>query len=105
MVPILGIIGVFGGGTVICAMFFYFRHRRNKMLHETLRAMIDKGVPIPPELLGAPQENLPPRIRSGVRNDFLIGLILIAVGLGLSMLIEDLRGNSVLSRCLLASPS
>jgi len=88
MVPIFGIVGVFGGGTVIVGLFLYFRYRRNKMLHETLRAMVDKGVPIPPELLGAPQQNTPPRIRSGVRNDFLIGLVLVAVGLGLSMLLE-----------------
>jgi len=83
MIPIFGIVGVFGGGTVICAMFFYFRHRRNKMLHETLRAMIDKGVPIPPELLAAPQQNAPPR----PRNDLRMGLVLIAIGFGLSSFI------------------
>jgi hypothetical protein len=83
MVNIIAIIGVFGGGVAVCALFFYFRHRRHQILHETLRTMIDKGVPIPPELLAAPQQNAPPRIR----NDLLIGLVLVAMGFGLSMFI------------------
>ncbi len=82
MVNIIAIVGVFGGGVAICALFFYFRHRRNQMLHETLRAMIDKGVPIPPELLAAPRESAPPRIR----NDFRTGLILVCIGLALMII-------------------
>lgn len=82
MVNIIAIVGVFGGGVTVCALFFYFRHRRNQMLHETLRAMIEKGVPIPPELLAAPRESAPPRIR----NDFRTGLILVCTGLALMMI-------------------
>jgi len=85
MVAIMGIVGVFGGGAVVVGLFLYFRHRRNQLLHETLRAMIDKGVPIPPELLAAPQEYTPPR----PRNDFLIGLVMVATGLGLWMFIPE----------------
>jgi len=35
----------------IVAIAFYAIHRRNKLLHENLRIMIDKGMPITPELV------------------------------------------------------
>ncbi len=35
----------------IVAIVFYFQHRRNKLAHETIRAMIEKGMPITPELV------------------------------------------------------
>jgi hypothetical protein len=82
MVNVIAIVSVFGGGVAVFALFFYFRHRRHQILHETLRTMIEKGVPIPPELLSRPQENAPPRIR----NDFRTGLILVCVGLALMMI-------------------
>jgi hypothetical protein len=46
-----GIISSFGMVVAIIALAGYFAHRRNKMAHETMRAMIDKGVPITPELV------------------------------------------------------
>jgi hypothetical protein len=84
MIPIFGIVGVFGGGTVVVGLFLYFRYRRNKMLHETLRAMIDKGVNIPPELLSMPPESFAPRPRSDLRT----GLILICVGVSLFLVLD-----------------
>jgi hypothetical protein len=83
IVPIMGIAGVFGGGTVVVGLLLYFRYRRNKMLHETLRAMIEKGVNIPPELLSMPPESFGPRPRS----DFRTGLILVGVGVALFFLL------------------
>ena len=35
----------------IVAIVHYFKHRRNKMTQETMLALIEKGVPITPELL------------------------------------------------------
>jgi hypothetical protein len=35
----------------ILVIIFYFRYRRNKMANEILRAMIEKGIPITPELV------------------------------------------------------
>jgi hypothetical protein len=51
------------------------------MLHETLRAMIEKGVPIPPELIVPPQ-----RLRLKTFNDMRSGLILLGWGLGMVIL-------------------
>jgi hypothetical protein len=67
---------VFGMPVVIVALVLFYRYRRNAMLHRTLAAMIDKGVPIPPELL-QPEK---PR-----KSDLRRGITLIAVGLGLVM--------------------
>lgn len=53
------------------------RLKRSKMQHDTLRLMIEKGQPIPPELL-QPQE-----ARCRPRSDLRRGLIFIATGIGL----------------------
>src|SRR5258706_2251251 len=53
LLPIISVLADFRSPVIILALFFYFRHRRNRMLHDTLRAMVEKGVPIPPELLAS----------------------------------------------------
>ncbi len=75
----------------IIIIVFYFKHRRNQMMNETLRAMIDKGTPITPELLNSLKGN-----KNGVgaagnavgnfvrqRNDLRTGVILMGIGLGI----------------------
>ena len=73
-------------GSVLLAVVaaFWFRFRRYKTLHETLRIMAEKGVPIPPELLN-PAE--PRRSQRGLRS----GLVWLAIGIGAMtyFLIED----------------
>jgi hypothetical protein len=65
---------VFACPVAIVAVILVYRYRRNLILHKTLASMIEKGVPIPPELL---QPEKPPR------NDLKRGFVLIGVGLGL----------------------
>jgi hypothetical protein len=65
---------VFGMPVAIVAVVLWFRHRRNRQLHDTLARMIEKGVPIPPELLTPPERRKPSDLRRGV--------VLIAAGLG-----------------------
>jgi hypothetical protein len=71
----------------IIIIVFYFKHRRHQMMNETLRAMIDKGTPITPELLNSLKGN-----KNGVgvfgsfvrqRNDLRTGVILMGIGLGI----------------------
>jgi hypothetical protein len=50
------------------------RHRRERILHDTLRAMIEKGAEIPAQLLGADKRKPDDRRR---------GLILVGAGIGL----------------------
>jgi hypothetical protein len=67
---------VFACPVLIVIAVLVYRFRRNAMLHRTLAAMIEKGVPIPPELLA-------PEPRQRVKSDLQRGLVLIAVGMGL----------------------
>jgi hypothetical protein len=68
----------------VVAIALYFKHRRNKMAHETLRAMIEKGVPVTPELIASLKsrgiKNGETRSRGAGR--LLVGLILVGVGIG-----------------------
>ena len=90
-IDVVGIVGVVFGCTVpiaIVAIVFYARHRRLKMHHETIRAMIEKGMPIPPEMVAGTRSDLllgnsDPR---PARGDFRGGLILVAVGSALLMI-------------------
>jgi hypothetical protein len=58
------------------------------MLHETVRTMVDKGVPIPPEMFKS-DENASP-FAGGTkrpRNDLRTGLILTCLGVGIVLFI------------------
>lgn len=94
IVPLASKISPFIMAVTIILIVYYFRHRRNKMVHETLRAMIEKGLPITPELLaglggknsfsGNPFDQLFPGRQQGRNRHLLPGLILIGVGLALT---------------------
>lgn len=79
LVPTVSVVAVFASIVAVCALFFAFLHRRNRMLHETVRLMVEKGVAIPPELLTKPDKKNPER----TRNDLRRGWKLIGVGVGL----------------------
>ena len=89
LIPIVAMVAVFGSPVAILGLFFYFRHRRNRMMHETLRAMIEKGVPIPPELLAGGGAALANAANAGLlqNNDLRYGLIFVALGIGLFVLV------------------
>jgi hypothetical protein len=82
----------------IVAIVFYFRHRRNKMMQETMLALIEKGVPITPELLA--QLRITPSRSSNMlgqqpgqsRHGRLLGG-LIFTGVGTALLITNRGGN------------
>lgn len=77
--PFLTLVAIF-------AIVLHFRHRRRVVVHETLRAMIEKGLPIPPELLsgGADGDGVA-RPRSAHR-DLRGGLVLVGLGAALFFL-------------------
>jgi hypothetical protein len=74
-VPLIVAI-VFGCPVAIVAIILYYRHRKNRLLHDTLAKAIEKGAPIPPELL-APDK---PR-----KSDLRRGLTLVAIGVGVTI--------------------
>ena len=80
-------LGMFAMITVLVGLGLANKLQRNKILHETIRLMIEKGQPIPPELL---HPTAPPRRRSRV--DLYGGLVLVGVGLSLFILLGSLSG-------------
>jgi hypothetical protein len=91
---ILGLSGgeVLIGGAVIVILFsipiilvsiqLCFRQEREKMLQETIRSMIEKGTPIPPELFTRAGAGGNSGMLLGPRHDLRNGLLLIGVGIG-----------------------
>ncbi|MGO8698903.1 MAG: DUF6249 domain-containing protein [Limisphaerales bacterium] len=78
---------------ILISIQLCFRHQREKMLHETIRSMIEKGVPIPPELFtkaegGADAHSHLPRsetdlgMRLGRPHDLRNGILLLGIGFG-----------------------
>jgi hypothetical protein len=82
LITFISVVTPFLFTAVIVASLLFFRHRRNRMLHETLRAMIEKGAPIPPELLSPQGARMRIRFGSDLRN----GLVMLGIGAGLMIL-------------------
>jgi Domain of unknown function (DUF6249) len=89
----LAIIGTFGMPVAIIAIAGYFAYRRNKIAHETLRAMIEKGMPITPELVAEIRNKNRGNSAGGLtRSRLLPGLVL--AGVGTALLIGGSRGEA-----------
>lgn len=89
LVPIVAIVMGCSIPIVIVGLQLYFRHRKNIMLHETLRTMVEKGVPIPPEMFKKTEHEFMEHDKSTdkrPRNDLRNGLIFIGIGIGVVML-------------------
>ncbi|MDJ0910293.1 MAG: DUF6249 domain-containing protein [Woeseiaceae bacterium] len=69
MEGIFGIIGVFGGLTVVLSLFFWFRYRNRRDMQETIRTALDKGHELTPDIidrLGQPKPAKDKDLRLGV---------------------------------------
>jgi hypothetical protein len=62
---------------LIVAVILYFGFSRSRMQHRTIRMLVEKGQPVPAELLAPPA----PAVRQ--RSDMRRGVVLSMVGLGL----------------------
>ena len=78
LVPIMGIIGVFGMPAVIVLIVSYFENKKKEKFHETLQVMMGSGQEVTPELL----QSIPGYAADGERNDIRKGFIVTGVGLG-----------------------
>ena len=79
VIPLVAIIfmTVFGAPVLIVAVIMYFGFSRNRMMHRTVRMMVEKGQPVPPALL------TPPAPAQRQRSDLRRGVVLGMVGIGL----------------------
>ncbi len=67
---------VFGTPVAVVAVIMYFGFSRNRMMHKTVRMMVEKGQPVPAALLNPPPHE---RKRSDVRR----GVVMMMIGIGL----------------------
>jgi hypothetical protein len=85
LVPLFGVIFTFATPIVLVALILRYRMKRARLLHQTITTMVEKGVPVPAELLNPPR-----RSKSDLRN----GIVLIAVGVGLAIFFAVTTGDS-----------
>ena len=92
-IPIVAIVflSIFGAPVLIVAVILYFGFSKNRMMHRTVRMMVEKGQPVPAALLAPP----PPAQRQ--RSDMRRGVVLVMVGLGLMVFlgaVNDWEGGA-----------
>jgi len=75
-IVLISVLAVFGMPVLIVAVIMYFGFSKNRMMHRTVRMMVEKGQPVPEALL-----NPPPAQRQ--RSDMRRGVVLVMVGVGL----------------------
>ncbi|HEV2046295.1 MAG TPA: DUF6249 domain-containing protein [Chthoniobacterales bacterium] len=87
-IPIVAIVfmSIFGAPVLIVAVILYFGFSKNRMMHRTIRMMVEKGQPVPAALLAPP----PPAQRQ--RSDMRRGVVLVMVGLGLMLFFAAVNG-------------
>ena len=73
-VAVTGIVASFGLPLLLVALVLYYRHRKDRMIHDTIARLAEKGLPVPPELL-EPRRTAQTGLRAG----------LVLVGLGLAL--------------------
>lgn len=91
-IPWIAVFSVLGGMSIaVIAIIgaFISAYRRQKLWHETARIALEKGQPLPP----LSEEDKPKSARRSASEDIRAGLILIAVGGGLYLLMGGLSGN------------
>lgn len=84
-------------GGVITVSGMYFHHQQKKLLHETARLALEKGQPLPADLVAELNDSGHTRSahRNQPQNDIRAGLILIAVGVGLYLFFAQMSLHSL----------
>lgn len=79
VIPLVAIVflTVFGAPVLIVGVIMYFGFSRNRMMHKTIRMMVEKGQPVPAALLA------PPAPAQRQRSDLRRGVVLGMIGMGL----------------------
>lgn len=93
-IPIFAIFAVFGTITAIIVGPTWLKSRERQEMQVTVRAALDKGQPLPPELVDALSKDVIQKLPSRSR-DIRRGVIWLAVGIGLAAfgLINDFNGG------------
>jgi hypothetical protein len=81
IVPVMGMLTFWGAVVAILLVPRYFKSRERQALQATLRAAIEKGQPLPPEVIDTINRDVRPA-PSGSR-DLRVGVIWIGVAAGI----------------------
>ena len=77
---------IFGTIAALAIVPIYFRSLERKRLQETLRAAIDKGQPLPPEVVEALTSDVKLRPKPSPQRDLRVGIIWVGVAVGIAAL-------------------
>ncbi|MDP3379224.1 MAG: DUF6249 domain-containing protein [Brevundimonas sp.] len=90
-IPVVAILAVFGTITAIVVGPSWLKSRERREIQTTVRAAIDKGQPLPPEVIEALSKDITKNLPSRTR-DIRRGIIWLAVGIGIAGfgLVQDL---------------
>jgi hypothetical protein len=86
LIPIVGMLVSFGLPVLLVSIILYYKHRKQRMTHDTIVRLAEKGLPVPPELLEPPAPKAPSS--AGLRG----GLVLVALGVALSIFLWQIGG-------------
>jgi len=82
-IPLFGIFAVFGTITAIVFGPTYLKSRERRDMQATVRAAIDKGQALPPEVIEAMSKDVTKNLPSRTR-DIRRGIIWMAIGIGIA---------------------
>jgi hypothetical protein len=83
LVPIVGIVAVFGMPVFVVWVALYFNNKKKEQFHKSLQKLIESGQQLSPELL----QSIPGYVEEGQKvNDIKSGAILIGIGVGVVLL-------------------
>ena len=83
LVPIVGIIGVFGMPVFVVWIALYFNNKKKQQFHTSLQKLIESGQQLSPELL----QSIPGFVEEEKKvSDIKSGAILIGIGVGVVLL-------------------
>jgi hypothetical protein len=80
-IAIVALLASFALPLLLVAIVLYYKHRRNRMIHETVAALAAKGLPVPPQLLDPPRRSGSASLRAG--------LVLVALGVAVAFFFVD----------------
>jgi|TARA_B110000879_G_scaffold98290_1_gene133708 hypothetical protein len=83
LVPIVGIVAVFGMPVFVVWVALHFSNKKKEQFHTSLQKLIESGQQLSPELL----QSIPGYVEEGQKvNDIKSGAILIGIGVGVVLL-------------------
>jgi len=83
VIAFTGLVASFAMPVLLVAIILYYKHRKQRLTHETIARLAEKGLPVPPELLRPPGQSY-----AGLRG----GMMLIGLGIALAVFFQQIHG-------------